>query len=64
MQYLVKAFAHGSAVAKTVYRTSDYENATCFAESYFMNRAIRRVHVERNGAICRDKNSREWIWRG
>lgn len=66
MTFLVLAKQYAGSPEQEVYRTSDAENASCFAESHFINRhpqSVRAV-VRVGGHIqtLKDQRGREFSW--
>jgi hypothetical protein len=47
---------HANEAFREVYRTPDEENASCFAESHFINR-----HAEQERPL-RDRAGHEFVW--
>lgn len=61
--YRVVAKQNASDPVREVYRTTDEENASCFAESHFINRHASLVRAEDElGRVLRDRNGREYVW--
>lgn len=66
MAYLVLAKQFPASPEREVYRTDDAENASCMAESYFINRhahAVRAVsQVGERVFPLKDQRGREFVW--
>lgn len=65
MRYEVKAKGQGRTY--TVLKTNEIENASCFAEGFYMNNSYDSVFVTRRGAPATAGNvltsgGRELIW--
>jgi hypothetical protein len=62
-QFRVLAKQHANEAFREVYRTPDEENASCFAESHFINRHAFAVRaVDEQERPLRDRAGREFVW--
>lgn len=63
-QFRVVAKQHAGDAFREVYRTGDEENASCFAESHFINRhafAVRALD-ELDRPLSDRRSGREYTW--